>query len=284
MNILTFDVEDWFHILDNQSTKGAAEWNNYHSRIDINMNKIFDFLEQHNLKATFFCLGWISKKHPHIIKKINERGFEIGSHTTYHQLIFEQTPKEFKKDLDYSIKLISDLTGKEVRCFRAPGFSIKYENLWAFEIIAEQGITIDSSVFPAIRGHGGMPKFNKSKPFIIDYKRFKIKEFPMNTIKILNNDFVFTGGGYFRFFPYWFIKKHTANSKYIMTYFHPRDFDPRQPLIKDLGIYRKFKTYYGLNGSFKKLEKWISDFEFIDIDTANKLINWDKADIIKLDS
>ena len=71
MNILTFDIEEWFHILDNQSTKKEKNWDNYDYRLDANMERIFKLLESKNQKATFFCLGWVARKFPHIIKKIN---------------------------------------------------------------------------------------------------------------------------------------------------------------------------------------------------------------------
>lgn len=62
MNILTFDVEEWFHILDNDSTKSEKEWANYEYRLDGNMDKIFSLLEKHQQKATFFCLGWVARE------------------------------------------------------------------------------------------------------------------------------------------------------------------------------------------------------------------------------
>jgi hypothetical protein len=86
MNILTFDIKEWFHILDNKSTKTEKEWVQYEVRIHQNMEKIFKFLTTHNLSATFFVVGWIAKFFPEVVKKIDKLGFEIGSHTHMHQL------------------------------------------------------------------------------------------------------------------------------------------------------------------------------------------------------
>ena len=94
MNILTFDIEEWFHILDNESTKTYKEWSNYESRIHSNMEKIFNLLESKNIKATFFIVGWIAKKYPEVVKRIDDYGYEIGSHTNMHQLMYEQSLKE----------------------------------------------------------------------------------------------------------------------------------------------------------------------------------------------
>ncbi|MDP3443870.1 MAG: polysaccharide deacetylase family protein, partial [Ignavibacteria bacterium] len=159
MNILTFDIEEWFHLLDNESTKTIHEWKNYEVRIHENMERIFAILEKTNSKATFFCLGWIAETYPEVIKEIVARGYEIGTHTSMHQLIYEQTPKEFSIDLEHSVKTLEDLTGQKVKYFRAPGFSITENEKWAFEILVEQGIEVDSSIFPAARAHGGFPSY-----------------------------------------------------------------------------------------------------------------------------
>ena len=117
MNILTFDIEEWFHILDNNSTKTEQQWSNYESRIHSNMDTIFEILDNKKIKPTFFVVGWIAEKYPEIIDQITKRGIEIGSHTHLHQLIYENDEKTFYKDVEKSIKTIEDCSGKKVRCF-----------------------------------------------------------------------------------------------------------------------------------------------------------------------
>jgi len=282
MNILTFDIEDWFHILDNTSTKTVKEWYKYEPRIEENMERIFNLLDKVNVKATFFVLGWIAEKYPKVIKGISARGYEIGSHTTNHQLVYEQNENEFYNDVNRSIKTLEDLTGKKVKAFRAPGFSITEKNKWAFRILCELGIEFDSSIFPASRAHGGYPSFKNAKPSILTCNGAELKEFPMNTHKILGRPLIYSGGGYFRLTPYSLIKKWTKSDDYVMSYIHPRDLDANQPVIKELSIFRKFKSYVGLKSAEKKLEQWLTDFEFIDIATANKKIDWKKVDRTKI--
>ena len=282
MKILTFDIEEWFHILDNYSTKTVKEWSNYEVRIHSNMDKIFNLLDKSNQKATFFVVGWIAEKYPEVLKRIDENGHEIGSHTNMHQLMYTQTREEVKDDLYKSINTLQSITGKKVKAFRAPGFSITEKNKWVFDVLAENGITHDSSIFPAGRAHGGFPSYAKAKPSIIEMNGHKIKEFPINTASILTKKWIYSGGGYFRLTPYDLIYHLTKSSDYIMTYFHPRDFDPDQPVIKELSLSRKFKSYVGLKSCMKKLEKWTSDFEFIDLEGADSLIDWKKASVVKL--
>lgn len=282
MKILTFDIEEWFHVLDNLETNNVSDWNKFPSRIELGMQNIYDILEASNSSATFFVVGWIAKKYPKIVRKISDFGFEVASHSHLHQLAYSQDKKVFFRDVEKSIKTLEDCTGKKVTSFRAPGFSITKENIWAFEILYDLGIKIDCSVFPASRAHGGLPSFKFAIPSIINYNGIRMKEFPINTYSFFGKKIVFSGGGYFRVLPYTIIKNWTHKSNYIMCYFHPRDFDSKQPLIPGLSYKRRFKSYVGIKNCKSKLNHWLSDFKFIDLKTANNNINWQNVPEIYL--
>lgn len=282
MRILTFDIEDWFHILDNDSTKTEVEWNKFPSRLQHNLETIFRILDENDTKASFFILGWIAEKHPQLIKEISNKGYEIGSHSYFHQLVYEQKPEEFKEDLKRSIFTLEDAIGKKVKMYRAPGFSITEQTKWAFEILLEFGIEIDSSIFPAKRGHGGYPSYGEARPSLIELGGSTIKEFPINTVSVLNKDLIYSGGGYFRIAPYSLIRRWTKQSNYVMTYFHPRDFDPDQPMVPNLPLNRKIKSYVGLKKCEAKFVKWISEFDFVDLHSADNQVDWSKAPVVKL--
>lgn len=282
MKILTFDIEEWFHILDNTSTKKEVDWVKYESRIDRNMERIFTLLAENQQKATFFCLGWVARKYPDIIKKIAAQGYEIATHSDLHQLAYEQDYNAFKADLLTSIKALEDVTGKKVRAYRAPGFSIKQENKWVFETLIECGIEIDCSVFPAKRAHGGFEEFGHAEPCWIETNGLKIKEFPINLYTGLGVPTIFSGGGYFRLLPYFALNNLTKNANYMMTYFHPRDFDAGQPMIEELSFLRRFKSYYGLKLSLPKLERLIQNHEFVDLQTADSQVDWEKAKVVSI--
>jgi len=275
MKFITFDIEDWFHILDHPETANPSSWDKFESRIDHGVGLILDLMDKHNLKGTFFCLGWIAEKHPHIIKRIDTAGHHIGTHSYYHQLAYEQTEDEYRKDLSDSIKLLSDLTGKTIDAYRAPGFSIKESNLWAFDVMAEEGIKFDSSVFPANRAHGGLPQFKTDQPCkVITKKGYEIIELPMNTAYLLGQKFIFSGGGYFRLLPEWYLKKLFKSQDYVMSYFHPRDFDTGQPMIPGLSRFRKFKSYFGINQSTQKLDSILTKKKWYKLSDANaKILN-----------
>ncbi len=280
MKILTFDIEEWFHILDNDATKTEAEWEGFESRIHGNMDKIHEMLGDQ--KATFFCLGWVARKYPEVLKDIDRRGHEIATHSDLHQLAYEQNRQTFEQDLERSIKSIEDIIGKKVRAYRAPGFSFMEQNKWVFEVLMKNGIEIDASIFPAERSHGGFAKFGHAEPCWIDIDGMRMKEFPINLSSFSGKNLIFSGGGYFRLFPYPLLDFMTKNSDYVMTYFHPRDFDAEQPMVPGLNFVRKFKSYYGLKGCLSKLDKLIKKHDFVDIRTAEASIDWEKAKVVYL--
>jgi len=261
LGILTFDVEDWFHILDHPEVEGPASWAQHPSRVIENTQRILDVLDVRTQKATFFCLGWVAERNPDLIKDILNRGHELGSHSYYHQLAYKQKPKDFQEDLIRSISILEDISGKKIVTYRAPGFSVTQENPWVFDILIETGITHDCSVFPTQRAHGGLHGV-PAAPFILERSGGTIKAFPMNTFRVMGRDIVFSGGGYFRLLNYQMIRQMTLRSDYVMTYFHPRDFDAEQPMIPGLGAIRRIKSYVGLKGAMSKLERLIDEFDF----------------------
>jgi polysaccharide deacetylase family protein (PEP-CTERM system associated) len=198
-------------------------------------------------------------------------------------LAFRLDRAGFKHDTEKSKKLIEDLIGEPIDCFRAPGFSITENNVWAFEVLTELGFKYDSSLFPAPHDYGGFASYGKAEPAILNLRNGdQLKEFPINIQPLLGKKIVYSGGGFFRLFPYQLIKYWASQSPYIMTYFHTRDFDPGQPMIASLPLMRKFKSYVGLSGAYLKFQKLLDDFEFISVKEANDLIDWDKARVIEI--
>ena len=274
MRILTFDIEEWFHILDNPSTKTDEQWCRFEPRLESNVARILDILDRHDQKATFFCLGWVARHYPKVIKDIVKRRHEIATHSDSHQLVYEQTPEEFRADLERSIKCLEDTSGQKVRAYRAPGFSLMETNKWLLEELIVAGIEIDSSVFPVVRAHGGIKAFGAGTPTLVKTESGTLKEFPINTHRILGQRIVFSGGGYFRLFPGALIRRFSARSDYVMTYFHPRDFDSGQPMILGLSMIQKFRAYYGLKSAQRKLEEWLAAEPFCDLASGERLIDW----------
>lgn len=280
MNVLTFDIEDWYNC---DFISEDFDWDKWEYRIPFTLMPILDELDRRGLKGTFFCLGWVAEKHPEIIKEIDKRGHQIGCHSYQHELSSRFKPEQFVEDTSKAKKLIEDVIGKEIDCFRAPGFSVTIHNTWAIDKLVELGFKYDSSVFPAMHDYGGMSHYGQSEPaLLITSIGAEIKEFPINIHSVMGRHIVFSGGGFFRFFPYWLIRKWGRESDYMMTYFHTRDFDTKQPMVQGLPLRRKFKSYVGIKGAWKKWNHLLDDFDFVNLEQADQMIDWSKARVIEL--
>ena len=270
---LSIDVEDWFHILDYRQAPSAKNWNRLYPRVSYNIKFILDLLNHHNIKATFFILGWIAERHPDLVQQICDQGHELGSHGHLHTMTSHLSPAEFAKDLDHSLTAISQASKKDVIAYRAPGFSIDYEQFWIFEILASRGIKFDSSLFLGPHCHGGI-SLQRSAPFeIILPNRGNIIEFPIIPFTFLNQQIPFSGGGYLRLFPTIFIKQifklSEERNSTIIVYVHPRDFDPYQPRMH-LAPITYFRYYIGLNDFAGKFNEILRSFEF---DSLGSILN-----------
>lgn len=269
-NILTFDIEDWFHILEYQPVKSVTNWNDFEERIDIGLNFILSELKKRNISATFFILGWIAEKHPEKIAKIVDNGHEIGNHTYSHRLVFEQSKDEFRLDVERAMDAIYPITREATKMFRAPGFSIKQSSQWAFKELSDLGFEIDASVFLSRRAHGGFSEIDYQEPFVVDCgNNLPILEFPTVPVNFGFFNAVCSGGGYFRICPN-LIRKFIFRDvqRYSMWYFHPRDFDHEQPILPGLSLSKKFKCYVGLKSSSQKFVNLLDEISFCTIGEA----------------
>lgn len=246
MNLLTFDIEEWYI----EKRFGTGSYQKYEEYEEV-LDKILALLDETETKATFFCLGKIATDFPEIIKKIDSHGHEIGCHSNLHKWVNKMTTKEFNEDTCEAISALENIIGKKVVSYRSPAFSITEKNKWAFEILKENGIENDASIFPGVRDFGGFTGFPVQKPCVINYNGIRINEFPIPlfNLPLINKQLAFSGGGYFRLLPLSFIKRLLSKSDYNMCYFHIEDL----LLQKSPFMTRKeFETYFKEDGGFLK--------------------------------
>ena len=260
--ILTFDLEEWFHLC--LADDSIDEWINHEKRFKENIDFLLELLNSKNIKATFLVLGWIAKEYPEVIKEISTQGHDIGSHSYFHELIYNQSYNQFKEDLNKSLTILENITEKQIEIYRAPAFSINNQTKWALELLIERGIRYDLSLFQGKHSLGGISGIKINEPFFIETSSGTLLEYPISITDILNVSFATCGGGYFRLLPYELIKQLLKRKSYRMTYFHPRDFDYFQPRIK-MSPMKYFKTYIGLKSSKEKLIKLITDYRAISL-------------------
>ena len=268
LNALSIDVEDYYQVSAAEEFIRYEDWDNYQSRVENNTRKVLDILEEFNVKATFFVLGWVAEKFPGLIKEIHSLGHEIASHGYNHQLIYEQGRFLFREDIRKSKKILEEITQSEIIGYRAPSCSITDKSLWALDILAEEGFKYDSSILPASHFRYGIPQ---AKRFIhkIDLSgNSSIVEFPLSAVRMFGTNFAICGGGYLRLYPLslvkWGVNRLNREGYQAMVYFHPWEIDMEQPRIPLRGK-AKFKHYVNLATHADKLKRLFSELEFAPI-------------------
>jgi polysaccharide deacetylase family protein (PEP-CTERM system associated) len=255
-NALTVDLEDWYHASD--LNINANNWEGYEDRIVDSTTRVLHLFDRLNIKATFFVLGCVAKKHPELIRSISGGGHEIGSHGVWHRLITKMRPHEFRSDLITSKMIIEDIIGKKIELFRAPSWSISRDNLWALQILSEEGFVCDSSLQPfatPLSGVNDVP----CEPFIpvINGEKLNLIEFPVPILKLGKIPVPFAGGLYLRMMPLRYILyglRQINKGNPGMIYFHPWELDLDQPVLK-VSPHIRFTHYYNLKSTQQKLQK-----------------------------
>lgn len=259
-NILTIDLEDWYQGIEIM----PCEWHKYEDRLEHSVRPLLEMLDDKKTKATFFVLGYVAQRFPWLVKEIAERGHEIGTHGYGHEFVYTLTPAEFASDLARSIGCLEQTIGKPIRTYRAPYFSITEESLWAMDILVENGIEYDSSIFPIRNyryGIPGAPRYLHG----VKTRSGPLLEIPISTIKAFNGRLSLTGGFYLRFFPYPLIKRAikgiNGEGQPAVVYLHPWELDPDHPRLS-LPLRVKLTHYHNLTSTKKKLRALLQDFEF----------------------
>lgn len=262
-NAMTIDVEDYFQVGAVEDVILPSQWEQMEPRVEANTDKILQLFDDHNATATFFTLGWIAERFPQVVKRIVDQGHELASHGTMHQRASSQTREEFKADVGGAKRLLEDISGKPILGYRAPSFSFTKDNLWVYDVLAEEGYKYSSSVYPVVHDHYGIP----------DAPRFKymtdsgIEEIPLSTLPLFGKNLPISGGGYFRLYPYaltrWALQRFSQNEQepYIF-YLHPWEVDPNQPKMEGLSAKSRFRHYLNLSRVEGRLKQMMTDFQW----------------------
>jgi len=264
-NILSVDVEEWFHPEALQHLYPENSWDSQEKRVEKNVNLLLELFAEKGVTATFFIIGWIAKKYPQIVKKFVSAGHETASHSDKHTMVTKLTPEFFRKDLSDSQKILQDISSQDIIGYRAPTFSVVKETFWAWEIMLELGFQYDSSVYPIHHDRYGDPDAPR-KPFIAYKKDDKaLIEFPMSTLQVLSKNIPFGGGGYLRIFPLPFtnyaVNRFMKKDRPAIIYTHPWEFDTGQPKL-NLGKIQTWRHYYNIKNNLKKLSALLERFEW----------------------
>lgn len=291
MNILTFDIEEWYL----ESVKQNRQ--ERYRLFDETFEKVLDELDKFGLKATFFCVGQLASTFPKVICDIVQRGHEIGCHSNTHTWLDKMTPEELQKDTKEALKALEDVSGQKVVSYRAPAFSITPKNKWAVNILVDCGIENDASIFPTTRDFGGFKGFPQDTPCVISHEGATLKEYPICLTTVLGKTMAYSGGGYFRLLPYWLVNRTMKNRDYNICYFHLNDLIQEKKKMMSKAAYEEYfkepgtlknrlvryaKSNIGTGDAYGKLQRLLSNHLFISVQEADKLIEWDKVKKVQL--
>ena len=259
----TVDVEDYFHVSSFASCIRPEDWDHYECRVVENTQKALQLASDANTLGTFFILGWVAQRYPDLVTEIQQAGHEIGCHSQWHQLVYELGPERFRADLIESRDLLQDITGQPVTLYRSPSFSITQNSLWALEILAEEGFTTDSSIYPVHHDRYGIPNAPVT-PHIIKTPSGPICEFPGMVCELGYTKVPVGGGGYLRLLP-WAVTRSLLGAvrrqgRPLNVYIHPWEFDPEQPRVA-APLKSRFRHYQNLKTTHRKIEAMLNEFQ-----------------------
>lgn len=264
-NAMTVDVEDYFQVSAFEPYIAKEKWDTLPHRVEKNTHQILDIFEDRNIKATFFTLGWVAERYPDLIRRIIQDGHELACHGYEHIRVTEQTPEEFRIDVSRTKKILEDMSGREIKGYRAASYSISAGNLWALDVLWEEGFKYSSSIYPVKHDLYGMPEAPRFIYEPIENQDFK--EIPITTVRFGNKNLPCGGGGFFRFYPYAFSKWafnriNNQEQQSGIFYFHPWEIDPEQPRQQGLSLKTKIRHYLNLDKMENRIKRLLTDFNW----------------------
>ncbi len=265
-NVMSIDVEDYFHVAALAETIARSDWERMEYRAESSTDRLLQIFADRNVRATFFVLGWVARRSPGLVRKIQRAGHEVASHGMSHKLIYTQTPEEFAQETKDAKALLEDLLGAPVLGYRAATYSITRRSLWALDIIHDLGFLYDSSIFPIRHDLYGIPGSPIAPSEIETPSGARIVEFPISTVDVFGTRLPIAGGGYFRLFPYWVTRAglrrvNQQERRPFVFYLHPWEVDPDQPVIQ-VGWRSRFRHYNNLKRTEERLIRLLQEFDF----------------------
>ncbi len=266
INAMTVDVEDYFHVSALAEVISRRDWDRMEYRAEASTERILQLFESRDVRATFFVLGWVAHRSKALIRRIHAAGHEVACHGLTHELVYHQTPEQFRSETAESKALLEDTIGAPVIGYRAASYSITAQSFWAIDILCELGFKYDSSIFPIAHDRYGIPGASREPGVLRSQADRSIVEFPLSTKKLLGATVPVAGGGYFRLLPYWFTKWALGSINRddglpFIFYLHPWEVDPEQPRFNASRLSR-FRHYTNLDVCESRLSALIRDFRF----------------------
>jgi polysaccharide deacetylase family protein (PEP-CTERM system associated) len=264
-HLLTVAVEDYFQAVAFSKLINPNHWSAFERRVERNTQRTLDLLDEFGVKATFFTLGWVADDLPGVLREIVARGHEVASKGYLHRTIQEMTPGEFRADLLRSRDSIEQATGTRVVGYRIARGHLGPPDLWALDVLAEEGFVYDSSFYPRMRSIANEPW--RRFPFKHHHGGVEITEFPLATWEWQGRLFPIAGGAYLRQLPHSLIstaieKWHRQQTAPMVMYFHIWELDPDLPKITAASSLTRLRQYRNLEQMPSILRFYLSRYAF----------------------
>jgi len=266
VNVLTVDVEEYYHAAIFRRGANPPRGTVFESRVERSMDLLLDLLRRTRTRATFFVLGEVAAAHPHLMRTLVAEQHEVACHGDRHEDVCRQSPEEFRLDIRRAKAQIEAVIGRPVLGYRAPNFSIGRAQSWAYAILAEEGFSYDSSLYPIHHDRYGQPDALRFPHEIWRNGACSLTEFPIGTARVLGTNLPIGGGGLFRLLPYALFRRgirrvNLREQQPVMFYLHPWELDPGQPRPPMPWRYR-LRHYGGLDTEVDKLFRLLDQFRF----------------------
>lgn len=265
-NAMTVDVEDYFHADAVAAVAPHGAWTRMPCRIERNIDVVLALLDQHQVRATFFTLGWIARRYPAMVRAIGAAGHEIASHGYSHQDASEQSRVQFRRDIIRSKGVIEDLSGRAVIGYRAPAFSVGPQHRWALDTLYHTGYRYSSSSYPLRRQPLDPPRFA-----CFPAGPSGILELPLCTARVMGYNLAAGGGSSFRLLPYALSRAllrrvNRIEGQAAVFGFSAWEVDASQPRMPGLPVASRLRHYTNLGATEARLLALTREFRWGRID------------------
>ena len=267
-HILTVAIEDYYQGATFNRLIPRARWHRFESRLARNTATTLDLLDEYKLKATFFALGWVADAVPELIREVVARGHDIASKGYFHRSIREFSRDEFRDDTVRAREALERASGRQIDGYRVAQRWLRPEDLWALDVLAEEGYKFDSSIRPLFRQYVHEPW----RRFVHQHHHGEhtMLEVPVSTTRVMGHDIPIAGANYFRQLPFSLVQRavrqwdRTYDAPFVM-YFHVWELDPDQPKIDAAPFYAKVRQYRNLDRMATMLRYYFEQYRFTSI-------------------
>ncbi|HEU4402400.1 MAG TPA: polysaccharide deacetylase family protein [Candidatus Polarisedimenticolia bacterium] len=274
-NILTVDLEEWFHIDGDVIPPG--DWDRLPSRVETTARLLLAILDRHDIRATFFVLGWVAARHQGLVREIHERGHEVATHGYLHRSVGTMSEEEFLTDLRRARQAVEGVTGEPVVGHRAARWSLGGTPgagrarrasgviTTALDVLVREGMRYDASLAPIV--WIGDPSW-RHDPHLIDRPDGSILELPPLVGRFCGVRLLFGSGWALRRVPNRSLLREIARRNDrgapAVIDLHPWEFDPDPPRVALPLLYR-VAHYDGLRGFPRKVDDLLSRLRLIPV-------------------